>query len=189
MIRKITILSGLLLFLPFPAAAGEVEKSAVDYNRGVYTVEFAGRVTAGAADVYRLVTDHDHLYLLNDMILESRLLPRTGAPEQQRLVVLHVCILFFCRNMKVVESLREGGSGELIAVVVPVASDFESGRTVWRVTPEGASHSRFRMHSMFRPGFWVPPVIGPLLIRKKMEQELSVMMTRLEQYAGTVPGR
>jgi len=34
----------------------------------------------------------------------------------------------------------------------------------------------------------VPPVIGPWLIKKKMEQELSVMITRLERHAGAARG-
>ncbi|MGH8119395.1 MAG: SRPBCC family protein [Gammaproteobacteria bacterium] len=154
----------------------------------MYTVKFDGRLAAAPADVYRLVTDHDHLYLLNDIVLESRLLTRPDAPEQQRRVVLHICILFFCRNMKVVESLLENGSDELVATIVPAVSDFKTGRTVWRITPAGTALSRIQMDSTFQPGFWVPPVIGPLLIRKKMEHEMSVMIMRLEHYAGTAPG-
>ena len=131
-----------------------------------------------------MVTDHDHLFLLNDIVLESTLLTRPDAPVKKRRVVMHICILFFCRNMKLVESLQEIGGNELIATVVPAESDFRSGKTEWRIMPAGAAQSRLQLHSTFQPGFWVPPVIGPWLIRKKMEQEISVMMQRLEQYAG-----
>jgi len=184
-----TAFAAVLLWWANPEAiAGEIQQASVDFVRGTYTVEIDGLVSAVSSEVYRLVTDHDQLYLLNNIVLESRLLTRPGDPVQMRRVVLHVCILFFCRNMKLVESLQDNGSEELIATVVPAASDFKTGRTVWRVTPAGTAQSHFQMQSTFRPGFWVPPVIGPLLIRKKMEHELSVMMTRLEQYAGTVHG-
>ena len=86
--------------------------------------------------------------------------------------------------MKLVESLEENGKNELIATVVPAESDFRSGRTVWQIMPAGVAQSRLQLRSTFRPGFWVPPVIGPWLIKMKMEQELSVMITRLEHYAG-----
>lgn len=163
--------------------AGEIQQSTVKYADGVYTVEFDGLLSAAPGEVYRLMTDHDHLYLLNDIVLDSRLLTGPDAPLQKRRVVLHVCILFFCRDMKLVESLHKTGEREFVAMVIPAESDFSSGRTVWQVMPAGAARSHFRLHSTFRPAFWVPPVIGPWLIRKKMEHELSVMMIRLEHYA------
>lgn len=141
-------------------------------------------MAAAPAEVYRLVTDHNHLYLLNDDVLESVLLTPPDAPVKKRRVILHVCILFFCRDMKLVETLQENGKDKLIAAVDPQESDFRSGQTVWQVTAEGAALSRLQFHTIFQPSFRVPPVIGPWLIRKKMEQELSVMITRLEHHAG-----
>ena len=140
-------------------------------------------MSVAPAEVYRRVTDHNHLYLLNDDVMESVLLTPLGAPVKKRRVILHVCILLFCRDMKLVESLQENGKDKLIATVVPEESDFRSGKTVWQVTPVGVAQSRLDLHSTFRPGFRVPPVIGPWLIKKKMKQGLSVIITRLESYA------
>ena len=170
------------------AGAAAIQQSSVVYSRGVYTARLEGLVATAPAEVYRLVTDHDHLYLLNDDVLESVLLTPPDAPVKKRRVTLHVCILFFCRDMQVVESLEENGKDKLIAAVVPQESDFRAGKTVWQVTPEGETHSRLHLHSTFRPGFQVPPVIGPWLIKKKMEQELSMMITRLERHAGAARG-
>ena len=164
-------------------AAGIVQ-SSVEYAHGVYTARLEGRMAAAPAAVYRQVTDHNHLYLLNDDILESVLLTPPGAQVKKRRVILHICILFFCRDMKFVESLQENGKDKLIATVVPQESDFRSGQTVWQVTPAGVAQSRLYVHSTFTPAFRVPPLIGPWLIKKKMEQEISVMITRLEYHAG-----
>lgn len=164
--------------------AGEIQQTTVDFVHAGYTVEFDGQISAVPSEVYRLVTDHNHLYLLNDDVLESTLLTPPDAPVKKRRVVLHVCILVFCRDMKFVESLQENGKDELIATVVPSESDFRSGRTVWQIIPAGIDQSRLQLRSTFRPAFWVPPVIGPWLIRMKMEEELSVMITQLEHYAG-----
>ena len=163
--------------------AGEIQQASVVFARDIYTVKFDGLIYVAPSEVYRLVTDHDHLYRLNDIVMESTLLTRTDASIKKRRVIMHICILIFCRDMKLVESLQENGKDELIATVVPAESDFRSGRTVWQVMPAGVAQSRLQLHSTFRPAFWVPPVIGPWLIRNKMEQELSVMMVRLEQYA------
>jgi hypothetical protein len=164
--------------------AGEIQHASVDFAHGEYSVEFDGQVSAVPAEVYRLVTDHNHLDLLNDDVLESVLLTPPTALIKKRRVVLHICILFFCRDMKLVELLKENGNNILVATVVPAESDFDYGRTIWQVTPAGTMHSQLQLRSTFRPAFWVPPVIGPWLIKIKMEQELSVMITRLEHYAG-----
>lgn len=146
-------------------------------------------MAATPAEVYRLVTDHNHLNLLNDDVMESVLLTPPDAPVKKRRVVLHICILFFCRDMILVESLQENGKDKLIATVVPEESDFRSGMTVWQVAPVGKTQSRLQFHSTFQPVFRVPPVIGPWLIKKKMEQALSVMITRLEHHAGAARSR
>jgi len=163
--------------------AGEIQHATVDYAHGEYSVEFDGQVSAVPSQVYRLVTDHDHLYLLNDDVLESVLLTPTTALIKKRRVILHICILFFCRDMKLVELLQDNRKNKLVAIVIPEESDFESGRTLWQVTPAGVMQSQLQLRSTFRPAFWVPPVIGPWLIKIKMEQELNVMITRLEQHA------
>lgn len=36
--------------------------------------------------------------------------------------------------------------------------------------------------------FWIPPLIGPWVIKNKMPQEFSVMLQRLEQYANGQSG-
>ena len=183
--KRFTAIVAVILWCACPEVkAGEIQHATVDFARGVYTVEFDGQVSAVPSEVYRLVTDHAHLYLLNDDILESVLLTPPTAPVKKRRVVLHICILFFCRDMKLVELLQENGKNNLVATVVPAESDFRYGRTVWQVTPAGATQSQLQLRSTFGPAFWVPPVIGPWLIKMKMEQELSVMITRLEHHAG-----
>jgi Polyketide cyclase / dehydrase and lipid transport. len=174
----------LLLIAFLPVAAGEIQHASVMYERGVYTVDFVAQVTAGQPEIYRLITDHDHLHRLNGNILESALIDTPDETLKRRRVVMHVCILFFCRDVRLVEKLRENGVDEVIATVVPSQSDFRTGKTLWQVMPVTADKTRLRLQSKFQTVFWVPPVIGPWLIRKKIVQEMSQMINRLEQYAG-----
>jgi len=185
-LKWLFIFAAVILWCAFSETrAGEIQHATVDYAHGKYTVEFDGQVSAVSSEVYRLVTDHNHLNLLNDDVLESVLLTPPTALVKKRRVVLHICILFFCRDMKLVESLKENGNNMLVATVIPAESDFGYGRTIWQVSPAGPGQSQLQLRSTFHPDFWVPPVIGPWLIKIKMEQELSVMITRLERYAGT----
>lgn len=173
----------LLLFACHSASSGEIQHASVVYERGVYTVDFVARVTAGQPEIYRLITDHDRLHRLNGNILESALIDAPDEPVKRRRVVMHVCILFFCRDVRLVEKLRENGVDEVIATVIPSQSDFRTGKTLWQVMPVTTDKTRLRLQSTFQTVFWVPPVIGPWLIRKKIVQEMSQMIIRLEQYA------
>ena len=173
----------------YAAHTAEILQARVDHHHGIYTVDFEGRVAAPPSTVYRLLTDHDRLSQLNSIVLESVLLPATNNSWKKRRVVLHVCILFFCRNMRLIEIIHENGEDEVVALVDPAGSDFRSGETVWRIAPAPAGYSRLHLRSTFEPVFRVPPVIGPWLIRHKIRKEMAVMMDRMELYAHPQRGR
>jgi hypothetical protein len=87
-----------------------------------------------------------------------------------------------------VEDIRENGSDMVVATVNPARSDFSSGRSEWKILPAGAGQTRIVLRRTLEPSFWVPPLIGPWVIKNKMVQELSVMLERLEQYANAETG-
>ena len=163
---------------------GQVKTATVEYDNGVYTLTFEAELAAPQADVFRMVTDHNRLYRLNDMIDTSTLLTRPGVIPAKRKIIMHICILFFCRQVTVVETVTEYNMDTILAVIVSAESDFVSGETRWRIIPLDKQTTQFSLTSRLRPGFWIPPVIGPWLIKKKMISELSIMVERLEQLAG-----
>jgi hypothetical protein len=85
-------------------------------------------------------------------------------------VVTRACLLWFCRTLIHVQEVREASDGALIAEVLPQASDFRYGKMVWRILPtEGGT--RLQLHGDVVPAFWVPPVIGPFYIKRKLREE------------------
>ena len=168
--------------------AGEVQHISVEYKDGVYFVEFDALVFAEQPRIYALLTDYGHLYRLNDTITESSVISSKSDPVIKCRLVLHSCILFFCHDAVMVENVQENGRDEVIASVDPVMSDFSSGQSVWKIFSAGSGLTSIKLRRHLKPLFWVPPIIGPWAIKKRMLQELPVMLTRLEQYASSQNG-
>ena len=168
--------------------ATEILHNSVQYTDGIYIVEFEALVSAEQPEIYALLTDYNHLYLLNDTITESEMISEQIDLIKTCRLMLHICILYFCRDAVMVEDIRENGSDMVVATVNPARSDFSSGRSEWKILPAGAGQTRIVLRRTLEPSFWVPPLIGPWVIKNKMVQELSVMLERLEQYANAETG-
>ena len=168
-----------LLAAPLFSRAGGVLDSSVSYDAGVYTLSIEARIDAPAAMVYRLITDYDHLQDINPAVRESRIL-RTDGPEKCRIhVVTRVCVLFYCRDITQSQDMVQSPGYRIEATILPEYSDFRSGRAQWRLTPEGdATVMHFRAE--LEPDFFMPPLIGPWLIRREMASQIKEIVMIIE---------
>ena len=164
--------------------SGEIKTATVQYKNDIYTISFDARLAASQADVYRIVTDYNRLDRLNDIIVTSALLTKPGVSPAKRQIKLHVCILIYCRQGTLVETVTEYNLDTIFAIIIPEESDIDFAESHWQVISLGKHSTQFSLTSQLRLGFWIPPVIGPWLIKKKMISELSIMVDRLELLAG-----
>jgi hypothetical protein len=174
----------LLLFFVGHACGGEIRQASVQYADGVYHVEFDALVYAGQPEIYTLLTDYNHLYRLNDTIKESAVISEQGKLARKYRMRLQSCILFFCRSVVMVEDVVENGQDQVTTTIDPAQSDFSTGQSTWSILPAGTGLTSIRLSRNLVPAFWVPPVIGPWAIKRKMTDELVVLLERLELYAG-----
>lgn len=113
----------------------------------------------------------------------------TREPERVRLfMTIHACVLFFCRAMRqeqIMTATATGDGGVVRSELVPQGSDFRQGRGRWRVAPcpSGSLASCLSVRIEVVPSFWVPPVIGPWLIRRKLHEQAHRASIGLEQIA------
>ena len=172
-------LAGLLLFstllfsiLVFPARAGDILSSDVTLEAGQYAVTIDAAINAPLNVVYRSITDYNNLAAINPSIEESRVL-LVMSPDRHRVrSVIKVCILVFCKRVVQVQDVTRVDGRTVDAVTLPGDSDFRYGVAHWQLTPEGEA-TRLHFTQEFIPDFWVPPVIGPWLIQRKLVQEVT----------------
>jgi len=91
-----------------------------------------------------------------------------------------VCVWVFCKTLEHVQRMRQSGPGRLEADSVPQLSDFAYGFTRWELAPEGDG-TRFELRAELRPGFWVPPLLGPLLIERGLSSSALQALEGLER--------
>jgi hypothetical protein len=172
----------LLLLWTLPAAAGQVSRAEVTHDAGTYRLLLDVELDADLAPVYTIATDFDRLYRISPTVTESARLPPPGPGLERRLMVIRTCILFFCMKARLVEDAELVGH-TIVTTVVPEQSDFRSGRTVWTMSSRGAGLSRIVLDCEVVPSFWIPPVIGPWVIKRKMLEEGRETILRIEALA------
>ncbi len=170
----------LLFFIPVAfLQAGEVQHATVTHEKGIYTVDLEMMIEANQSVVWKIVNDHNQIAHLSDLVKESQVISRQQDRIRRRLVT-NACILIFCFDAIIVEDVNIIGDTIIHTTIDASQSDFEFGMAEWRILPEGSSCTRIQYHSEIKPDFWIPPLIGPLLIKHKMLGAAKQIMNRLE---------
>lgn len=172
-----------LLLVPLVAGAGEILDSDVELDDGTYRITVNARIDAPPATVHRLLTDYDHLSLINRSIEES-LIVQTYSPVEHRVhTVIKACILFFCRRVTQLQDITQYDDGSIKAVILPEGSDFRHGTARWELAADGQG-TRMHFTAELEPAFWIPPLIGPWLFERKIVQEIRESAWHMEMAAG-----
>lgn len=173
--------SSLSLILSSSLFAGEIIKSHVEFNNGQYTADLEIQIEAPSKRVYALFTDFDYLSQLSNNITNSELVS-DESPEYIVEIETHNCVLFFCKDIKQVQHVIELGDGHISVEDIEGQSDFVSATTLWhiRAVDDG---TRVTFHADMKPGFWLPPLLGPWLFKKRLIKDTQSMIERLEELA------
>lgn len=153
-----------------PAAmAGEIEHARVERKDGEYRVELAASIRGNRDAVYIIATDYEQLSRLSSLIIDSGMVERIeadGTPVTRRRIVMRACVVAFCFNATLIEDILEPATGIIRTVFIPEQSDFDYGEAVWRLSRIDDDNTMIEFSSRFRPAFWVPPLLGPYLIKR-----------------------
>ena len=121
-----------------------------------------------------------------DPELQAIRVETTANPDHVRLfLTIHTCMLFFCKTIRqeqLMTATADADGGVLQADFVPAAGAFR-GEGTWhlRACPRDPARTCMALRLELEPLFWVPPVIGPWLVRKKMAEEALQISSGLEQ--------
>jgi hypothetical protein len=173
--------------MPAAATAGEILTSSVTHTDGRYDLAITARIDAPSEAVLRAITDYSNLAAINPDIEVSELLGTTPAGVSTVRTIIHVCILVFCKRVEQLQYVTSPDANTIEAVIVPEGSDFRSGFARWQLASPTAVTTELQFTQTFEPDFWVPPVIGPWLIQRKLVREVTetVMYIEARQAAGT----
>jgi len=157
-----------------------VNEIARDGDR--YDVTFDVRIAAPMDQLQYYLTDYANYSHYFHSIRESTLLDGAPAAAQRVRLRLEACVWFFCRSLTFVKDVTVATNGEIRARIEPALSDFKEATEHWRVTPIG-NETRLQYRAALVPDFFVPPLIGPWLLKRQINASLISGAEKLETLA------
>jgi hypothetical protein len=176
--------AGLLVWLlcSAPAAAGTIHNAAVTYQSGSFIVEVDALLDVAEPRARAVLTDYKHLKRLIPAVERSEILT-TREPGDYRLrTVTRTCLWLYCKRLERVQDVVEAHDGSITANVIPELSDFRSGTLRLNLWQEVAG-TRILMRSEAAPDVWIPPLLGPWLIKRGLRAEAVQTVHNLERVA------
>lgn len=187
--RLIILKSRILLFVTLlvlanitPATADDVTQFEVNEDAGIYSIKARVLLDAPADYVRTVLTDFVHIYRLNPSIVESEILASPDKNTTHVRTKVLGCVSAYCEEFDRVERVRILESGDILAEVIPEASRFKTGITLWKIKSTG-DRTLLSYEAEIEPDFFIPPVIGSLLLKARLREEITTSFTRLEKIA------
>jgi len=166
-----------LLFAALPAlsaAAPVINELDVTNEEQTYTISFDVLVAGDAAKARSIVSDYRQWPAVSEAVTEARLVARYPDGRQRVSVTLRACMLvIFCKSVRQVKDLHPLVLPDTYrTVLVAGEGNFSSGYETWQVSADAANKTRLKYHAVLVLAFRLPPVIGPWVLRRHLQNEL-----------------
>lgn len=175
----------LLAGVPPAAGAAEIVSAGVERTGERYEVDFAVILEGDRERVWEIITDYVRFAAVSPTVASSRVVSGRPGGDARVEVVLRPCVLvIFCKTIKKTSDADiDSEAFRLEYVAVPGLSDFHAARetiTLHDETRNDSPRVRFVYAAVLEPKFFVPPFVGPWLIRRAITQDLETSSRRVE---------
>lgn len=182
-----------LYCLVSPARAAQVLGVHVARRGTTFVIGIRVRIDAPPPDVFAALRDYAALPRYDTALRRVHVEPTADANRVRLFATVHACVLIFCKTMhqeQIMTAVPDADGGELRAVLVSTGGDFHGGHARWTVRPCSAGSALSCLHARIelRPDFWVPPLIGPWILKRKMVDEAHEYANGLEHIARHLHG-
>lgn len=164
------------------ANAAEMRSVNVDYSGGRYTMVSEVWIDAAVPQVYEVFSRWDLSTQFSSAIVESRDEAADELGRPQYYIRNRGCVLFFCRSFERRGYVESEPNEVLRAFANPDTSDFLLSNETWTFAEEGDG-TVVSYHILMKPKFWVPPGIGPYMIKRKLKKNGGEAVDRIEVIA------
>lgn len=168
----------LAIVLPCLANTEPSVNTNFNFSAGTYTYSYSKEVNGAPEVIFGILTDHKYLSRLNSNVVKSEILSETGEPIK-RLLKIRQCIFFFCFNLHMVEKVIESKLS-IKSFILKDESNFSAGVSSWKLTKTAENKTLVQLEANQTPDFWIPPFIGPAIIKSVLFQELDETFYNLQ---------
>ena len=135
-----------------------------------YQVVMHASMQTSADKAYAIFTDYTRLPEINTAIIKVEAIEGGELPAQRIHTQVKVCVLGFCRIFDQVQDMLKTPPESLQADVIPELSNLRYGKASWRIWDDDGV-AKLIFEAVVEPDFWVPPLIGPWMIERKLASE------------------
>ncbi len=180
MLRVALGLAGLLQGLSLNAA--EILSIAVDSEEGVYTMTSEVWFDASIEQTFEVYRYWDYSTQFSSSIVESRDMESDAKGRPQFYIRNKGCVLFFCQSFERQGHVELETNIVLRAFANPETSDFHISNESWQFAArDGGTIVTYDL--TMKPKFWIPPGIGPYMIKRKLKKNGGNAVDRIEVIA------
>lgn len=173
----------LLALSASSAISGAVLQSVEVTHLGKrYQLISQSQLNAPREAIFDVLTDYERFGRISRAYTEFGYLD----PAPDGTPVIHTtmegCVLFFCKSLRRVELLETREPGFIRTVTLPEQSDFLYAVSEWDLEPHG-SGTLVTYRLEMEPDFWIPPLIGPWILKQRLESGGRRAVDRIERLA------
>ena len=151
----------------------------------VYSAQLTFEVAASVDQVTAVLTDYQHPDRLTPDVTKREIISQQSGITRVR-TEIHSCAILICRDLTLTQDVTVV-AGTIQADTIPEESDFRSGYVLWMVTSSDNGGSHIQFESVVEPKFFIPPLIGRYLIRKRLQQQIFATAENLQREAARNP--
>ena len=168
-----------------PATVRMIE---VAHDHGVYRLVSDTYIDAPREAIFEVLTDYEQFGRISSSYTDYGFMEPAADGVPIVYTTMEGCVLFFCVSMRRVERMETQAPGFIRTDALPEQSDFKSSVSEWTLTPE-AGGTKLIYSLVVEPDFWVPPLIGPWVLKQRLERGGTGAVNRIERLAREVAAR
>ena len=178
------IRAGLLLTLvaPLGLGAATLRDVVVDRVEGMFVLHSEVWFDASIEQMYGVFLDWDLSTKFSSVIVESRDVEPDEHGRPRYYTLNRTCLFFYCRTFERNGWIEHKPFEYIKATADPAKSDFHVSKERWQFREEGDG-TTVVYDLEFKPKFFVPPVIGPYVIKRKLRTAGTAAIDRIEAIA------
>jgi hypothetical protein len=169
------------------AAASTATLDFIDVGRedGVYNLHAETFIDASPQAIASVLLDYERFGRISSVYKDYGYLEPLPDGTPVVFTRMEGCLLGICKSMTRVERLESAGPRYIRTVALPERSDFKRSVSEWSLVGEGGG-TRMTYTLEMEPDFGIPPVIGPMLIKRTLKRGGVRVIDRIETLAQAV---
>lgn len=172
----------LICLVASAAHAADIRSVTVEREGKRYVMESVTWFDAPINGVFDVLTDYAQFQRISSVYADARFLAPAEDGTPQVYTLVKGCVLWFCQSMARTERLETNGTAFIRAFADPDGSDFKYSDATWSLRTE-ANGTLVAYRIEMQPAFWVPPVIGPFVMKRQLIKGGRDAVSRIEALA------